>query len=56
MKTKATLIVAVKNILNKKVTILDETHTIKEIILASAGVILFMLLLGLAEGLGHMYN
>ena len=56
MKTKATLIMTVKDILNKKVTILDETYTIKEIILASAGVILFMLLLGLAEGLGHMCN
>lgn len=46
----------IKNILNKKVTIMDETYTIKEIILVSAGIILFILLLGLVEGLDHVYN
>lgn len=42
-----------KNLLKKKVNIMGDTFTIGEIILVSIGILAFVFLLGLAEGLGN---
>ena len=42
-----------KNLLKKKVTIMGDTFTIGEVILVVLFTIAFLLLLGLAEGLGN---
>lgn len=43
-----------KKLLAKKVNIMGDTFTIGEIIIVSIGTMAFILLLGLAEGLGNM--
>lgn len=42
-----------KDLLKKKVTIMGDTFTIGELILVSIGILAFVLLLGLVEGLGN---